>query len=50
MAWDKNSRLIPLTQVALDVVSMTGLPFLGRPRTDSDGERALTCGISTGIS
>ena len=45
-----SRRLIPLTQVALDVVSMTGLPFLGRPRTDSDGERALTCGISTGIS
>src|ERR1700740_659627 len=24
-----RQRLIPLTQVALDVVSMTGLPFLG---------------------
>ena len=46
----KVERLIPLTQVPLDVVSAIDHPFCGRSGTDSDGEGALTRGISTGFS
>ena len=45
-----GTRLIPLTQVPLDVVSATGHPFRGRSGIDSDGEGALTLGIPTGVS
>jgi hypothetical protein len=43
-------RLIPLTQVALDVVSPTRPSFLRSGEDELDGERALTCGIPTGFS
>jgi hypothetical protein len=45
-----GERLIPLTQVALDVVSPTRPSFLRSGEDELDGERALTCGIPTGFS